>query len=442
MSQNTVITYLRKRAVCGRWPLVHRGTGGVAQVVVIPALAEHPALLDTLHDLENNESAILGTTLVCCVVNNRPAPQTAPDIIANNAETLDALAAYAGNNCALRLAWVDASSPGKEMTEQGGVGLARKIGLDWGLTILHANNALDGPIISLDADTRVEPGYLSVVHAFFQQRIRWAAAIDYAHALDGPEPQTIAIAAYEAFLRYHEIGLHFAGSPYAFPTIGSAMACTARAYAAVSGMNTRQAGEDFYFLQQLAKTGTMERITGTTVHPSARPSFRVPFGTGRSMARALGGEDDLTTAYDPRSYRILKTWLNSVTEGIDLPANTLMEKAQAIDPSLAAFLHAQAFPAAWPRIQSTHRKSEARLRQFHIWFDGFRTLKFMHYLRDHGYPDQDLITAVETLLLWRNNALTSIDKRGKCDTLKQMLLHLRKQSRALDIGAGEKTCGN
>ena len=41
------------------------------------------------------------------------------------------------------------------------------------------------------------------------------------------------------------------------------------------------------------------------------------------------------------------------------------------------------------------------LRQFHQWFDAFRTLKFIHALRDAGWPQQSL-AQLDTLqpLLW------------------------------------------
>jgi len=52
------------------------------------------------------------------------------------------------------------------------------------------------------------------------------------------------------------------------------IACTAQAYIAVGGMVRRQAGEDFYFLQKLAKRGPIHEIADTTVRPSPRRSDR------------------------------------------------------------------------------------------------------------------------------------------------------------------------
>jgi hypothetical protein len=42
---------------------------------------------------------------------------------------------------------------------------------------------------------------------------------------------------------------------YAYHTVGSAMAVKAYQYVKVGGMNRRQAGEDFYFIQKLVHSG-------------------------------------------------------------------------------------------------------------------------------------------------------------------------------------------
>jgi hypothetical protein len=176
-------------------------------------------------------------------------------------------------------------------------------------------------------------------------------------------------------------GLREAGSPYAFHTVGSTIVCTPEAYVAVSGMNRRQAAEDFYFLQQLAKTGTFASIAFTTVYPSARASHRVPFGTGRSMTQALDGERTSDRIYNPASYEVLRECLEIPSKDPGLPL------AQLEHPELIAFLRNNGFEPAWNRIQSAAGSARQRTFQFHTWFDAFRTLKLLHHLRDNGYPN-------------------------------------------------------
>jgi len=292
--------YLDKRADLDARPLRYNktvGLDGLDTVVAIPAIEEQAHLFKTLDFLAQNPPDQFARTLVICVVNNRRPALAAPDSVRDNQETLAQLrkATDAGP---LRLAYIDASSPGFELPDKAGVGLARKIGLDWGLAVLSESSG--GALVCLDADTRVEPDYLGVVRAAFARPGAWAAVIDYAHDEPETHAEAAAVLCYELFLRYHVLGLEYAGSPYAFPTIGSTMACTTAAYVAVAGMNQRQAGEDFYFLQQLAKTGPVRRIDETTVHPSPRPSWRVPFGTGQRVRRFIANSRDEYRLYDPR----------------------------------------------------------------------------------------------------------------------------------------------
>jgi len=380
--------YLNRRALLERWPLRGAAPDCVRQAVVIPAVAEHPGLFDTLSDLDAAPPACRARTLIVVVVNNRPPPHAAPETIENNRVTLDRLRESHG------VAWIDAASPGCELPPKDGVGLARKLGLDAALRELHRRGLADAPLVCLDADTRTDPHYLESIAEFFAAPKCWAAVLDYAHPLDGPAEARAAITAYECYLRCHELALAWAGSPYAFCALGSAIACTARAYAAVSGMNRRIAGEDFYFLQQLAKTGPVERIVTTTVRPAARASGRTPFGTGPRMAQSANGEAVSRFVHHPHAYAVLRAWFDIVARHAGASVETLLDAASKVDVALAAFLERDRFAVVWGKLQAQHRNAPRLLQQFHAWFDGLRSIRLLHYLRDHGYPDQDLADAV------------------------------------------------
>ncbi|HOT50179.1 MAG TPA: glycosyltransferase family 2 protein [Candidatus Hydrogenedentes bacterium] len=370
--------YLARHADLERWPLVSGDTAGIAQAVVIPVMAERDTLFSTLDSLAADDPDELARTLVVCVVNNRPGA----GCMEENQETLRRLWPLMENGGPLRLACVDASSPGCELPGEGGVGLARKIGMDRALGLLAHNGFTRGALVCLDADTRVQPGYLRAIRETLSRASAWAAVIDYAHPIELSPAEAAAIVCYETFLRYHVMGLRMAGSPYAFHTIGSAMACRADAYAAVSGMKPRQAGEDFYFLQALAKTGPVALIHDTVVWPSARPSVRVPFGTGARVRRHLAGMEDEYRLYDPRGYLFLRDWLLGVESRPDAGPDVLLADAGP----LRAFLEARRFADIWPRLQANSRDARQALWQFHRWFDGFSTIKCLHYLRDNGFP--------------------------------------------------------
>jgi len=441
--------YLRKRADLDRWPLASGDLEGIAQVVVIPVLAERAFLFRALESLGANPARELRRTLVVCVVNNRQPPLSRPQDIEDNCRVLELLdAAIHGRPLSrdvdlavrsLRLAYVDASSPGLELPKRDGVGLARKIGMDWAISIFARSGADRDPLpllISLDADALVEPSYLPAIRSHFDTVGTWAAVVSYAHQAVGTEAERAAIEWVELFLRYHTLGLHYAGSPYAFHTIGSTLVCSAAAYVAASGMNRRQAGEDFYFLQQLAKTGSVNHICDTTVHPSPRASSRTPFGTGRRVSSFPGRRHESPVAYHPESYAILKQWLEAVESGLEHPGSRLMVKARDIDPELETFLNDQGFPQVWSRLRENTGSRDTLRAQFHRWFDGLRTLKLIHHLRDHGRPEQSLLDSIAWLLEaaglpWTQSA--TADPTRNAGDRDSLLQHLRDHARA-EIG--------
>jgi hypothetical protein len=210
--------------------------------------------------------------------------------------------------------------------------------------------------------------------------------IPFAHQKAGTKGGEAAILRYELFLRCYVAGLAYAGSPFAFHTVGSAMACRASAYLKCGGMNKRRAGEDFYFLQSLAKTSGVEQVQGAMVHPSPRRSDRVPFGTGRAVGELLDGDSSAVLFYRPECFLLLKLWLGLALDGCQTRCHRLEESAVELSPHLHSFLVDQGFSAAWSGFLSHNRQEERLVRAFHNWFDPFRTMKLFHFLAERDCP--------------------------------------------------------
>ncbi len=398
MLPKEIIKYLSTRATSGSRKISGRHQGTFAGAVVIPALAESANLFATLRTLAKNPPELLSRFLVLVVVNNREDAQQDDKI--DNRKTLELLAVDDPALAALRLGWVDAASPGRELpANKGGVGLARKIGFDLALPLLD----FGGPppiLVALDADTLVRPDYLSALTNHFRVTSAGGAVIPFRHLEGTTSQERRAIRCYELFLRTYVLGLDRAGSPYAFHTIGSAMACTAKAYVSMGGMNTRLAAEDFYFLQQLKKTSDISFVTGTFVEPSARASHRVPFGTGRSISRLLAGEEEAVLFYQPECFAILGKWLNLVAEHLDSCGQGIVLKAEGISSELKNYLDQAGFVEAWEKLRKNSRGKEALLNAFHCWFDGLRTLKLIHHLSDTVFERKIPEAALLPLMEW------------------------------------------
>ncbi len=256
----------------------------------------------------------------------------------------------------------------------GGVGAARKAGMDAFIGILKPEELEKSVIFSLDADTLVEPEYFAVVLPAALQG--GAVSVGFSHQRAGDFLHQAAIDRYEAYLTRYVEKLRQAGSPYAFYTVGSAFAVRADSYVKAGGMKVRQAGEDFYFLQAVAKTSQVTSLPEKLVHPSPRISSRVPFGTGPAVARLLRNEE--LKEIPDAAFILLGAVLGKVSdESLTGAEKFLMQMPVAA----AEFFLKEGFPAAWKRIlENLPARPGARCEAFNEWFDGLKTLRFLHFL--------------------------------------------------------------
>lgn len=256
----------------------------------------------------------------------------------------------------------------------GGVGGARKAGMDAFINTLSPENMEKSVIFSLDADTVIEKDYF--VKVLPEALKGGAVSIGFSHQRAADAVHQQAIDRYEAYLRRYVDKLKSAGSPYAFFTIGSAFAVRCDAYLRAGGMKVRQAGEDFYFLQAVAKSSGVRSLEELLVHPSPRISARVPFGTGPAVAGLLKGE--MLNEIPDGAFEVLKKVLDAATdENLAAPEKFLSE----LPLNAVEFFLKERFAEAWKRVVSNlPERAGAGVEAFNEWFDGLKTLRFLHFL--------------------------------------------------------------
>ena len=308
--------------------------------------------------------------------------------------------------------------------KHAGVGLARKIIMDEAVRRFEEIEKPEGVIVCYDADCACDLNYFKAIYEFFQSNPKSpGAAIYFEHPLTGDEwPEAVyrGIVGYELYLRYYTNALRYAGYPYAFQTIGSSMAVRSYAYQKQGGMNRRKAGEDFYFLHKIMPMGHFGEINNTRVIPSPRPSDRVPFGTGRAINNWL--YKGRYPAYDFQIFKILRQFLQDVPSFYQ---DTL--DGGGYPDVLRAFLLGQEADQQIESIRSKSGNQEIFKRHFFHWFDGLMVLKYVHFARDHYYPEAHLSEEVKKL------GKAYFNKNWEGDDLKLLLLKLRERDRQ---GAG------
>ncbi len=369
-SFNSTHSYLKKRGISGPWkidPLINRTFN---QAIVIPAYAELEFLPLTIESINQNKPELLNQTLVVVVVNNaNNSPQSIKD---NNQLTIQKINE---NNYQFTLAVVDAASPGLELPlKHAGVGLARKIGMDLALPHLTSPQSL---IFCTDADTQVSPDYLSKVKQIFKSQNTSAAVIGFSHLKSQNSAINDAIGQYEKFLKTTAEKMQRAGSPYGYVSMGSTIVCTAEAYCAVGGMSRKKATEDFYFLQELTKYCGVHNIPETLVFPSPRPISRVYLGTGFRMEQMQNGFDLAKLYYSEGAFWYLSQWLQLGSHAWEVNLKDLFNNTSTIHPNLVEFLKLEAIEDIWSKIQKNAPSELHFTEQFHRWFDGLITIRFL-----------------------------------------------------------------
>jgi hypothetical protein len=232
--------------------------------------------------------------------------------------------------------------------------------------------------------------------------------------------QEKAIRHYELYLRSYLFGLQQAGSPYAYHTIGSTFACRADAYLKAGGMNRRQAAEDFYFLQQLAKTTGVERLQGTLVQPSPRYSTRVPFGTGRAVQEQVDESRTLFQFSSVGAFSVLQSWLALIDNSLEAAAEVVLKNAEQLSPSLLLLLVELNFADIWEKLRANHPDLRRRRAAFHNWFDALRTRQLLSRIDAEEVRSPEEL--VEELLAWGGHTgiTQKADQLGLLERLQQV----------------------
>jgi hypothetical protein len=200
------------------------------------------------------------------------------------------------------------------------------------------------------------------------------------------------------YLRYVVEGLGLARYPGALHTVGSAMAVRVDGYQAQGGMNRRQAGEDFYFLNKFLRIGRIRQAQGGLVRPAPRVSDRVPFGTGAAMGRWLAGDDPpQQRVWAPETFTAVETIIDVIPRLAQADAAGIGAWCAAQPSPLRGWLERVRFAARVAEMQR-HSASPAGLRsRFLQWFDRFQVMKLAHHLRDHGVTSLPVLPALARL---------------------------------------------
>ncbi len=374
-------------------------SGAYQHVVCLPAYDESPAFIERSLTFLSQQDA----TLAIIVLNQ---PDTAQATCEQNRQCKMLLQEqthqlWERHNLALHavdsdehrssaVLLIDRFEQGEPIPVKQGVGLARKIAADIALQLI-AQNIVQSPwIYSTDADALLPENYFALPATDSQPGVA-AYVLGYRHISCDNSKVDAATQLYEQRLKAYVEGLRFAGSPYAFNTVGSTLCISADHYAMVRGFPKRAAGEDFYLLNKLRKTGSVVELQNPVIQIQSRISNRTPFGTGPAVTEIINTAqpDAAEIFYHPELFVLLKELLGrfgNMAEDFELKKDS----QQPLDwrfyfqdqRSLQSALEQMDFDTAILHCEQNSKDGEQFKTHLTHWFDGFRTLKLLHHLRD------------------------------------------------------------
>ena len=336
---------------------------------IIPSYNEYNYIHNTLDSIKSQNQKLLKESLVVIVINN--SNETEQSICKNNFKTYKSIINARYN---FEIIGLDCFSKKFALDKKvAGVGLARKIGMDY--CIPFANR--DSLFCSIDADTILNSDYLKIVSKIFYNNQLSAAVVNFKHQVTKNKINQAAIIKYERIIKSIARNIHKTGSPYGFVSMGSTIICTLYAYVSVGGMPAKKATEDFYFLQKLAKFRGVYKFKKILVYPSARNEQRVYLGTGYRIKQYEKDPLFQDLMIHQSAYTALKNLYQIINLKWDSSSKEILASIREKNGKLSKYLNSNNFVYKINQIQKNAVNKKQFLNQFHKWFDSFKIYKFL-----------------------------------------------------------------
>ncbi len=289
---------------------------------------------------------------------------------------------------------IDKSSRGNGWPKKkGGVGWARKTIMD---RISEKGNDKD-IIVSIDADTYYPTDYLEKIAEYFVVNHNHVGlALSYYHNLNNDVTDRL-ILHYEIYMRCYLLNMMLIENPYSYTALGSAMAFPIWAYRKVGGLTPVSSGEDFYFLQKLAKNGVIGIWADTLAYPSPRFSDRVDFGTGPALIKGNSGNWDSYPVYPMEFFQDVKETFDNFGRLYEKDIHTPMDD----------FLMEQfAGKNIWAPLRNNYKDKINFVRACVSKVDGLRILQYLKW-RNNTIQTHDEKNVAQLISMFTENDLTA-----------------------------------
>ena len=169
-------------------------------------------------------------------------------------------------------------------------------------------------------------------------------------------------------------------------------------YVKAGGMNRRQAGEDFYFIQKLVPAGGYFNLTSTTVYPSSRISARVPFGTGALMHKLNSEQGSTFLTYNVQAFKELRTFFGLTENFFKSDIMGICDLSRMIPQGIKLFLDKEEWIEKMKEVKNNTSGFISFQKRFFGWFNMFKIVKYLNFVHSDFFQKQPVkVTACQLL---------------------------------------------
>jgi len=115
-------------------------------------------------------------------------------------------------------------------------------------------------------------------------------------------------------------------------------------------------------------------LNTTTVYPSSRTSFRVPFGTGTAMAKLCENADSQFMTYNPAAFKDLRTLFDMTDLLYDYQDNNY----NLLPDSVKLYIDKNEWELKINEIRENSANVAAFKKRFFNWFNMFKIVRFLN----------------------------------------------------------------
>jgi hypothetical protein len=388
-------------------------------IVVVPAFDE-PFIVELLDSLVLCKTPSCRTEVIIII---NASLNASSESLKNNLAALKEIEVWKKKNTKyfFRLFVINLGQPS---IKDWGVGLARKAGMDEAARRFNIIDRPNGVIVNLDADCTVQDNYfITLENELLKRKERKGCSIYFEHPVSGdrfPDKVYDSVYQYELHLRYYFQALSYTGFPNVFHTVGSSIAVKCLSYIKAGGMNRRQAGEDFYFVQKLIPAGGYFNLNSTTVYPSPRASERVPFGTGAAVGKMVEENEIQFMTYNFSAFRDLNVFFGMSEKFFYSRQDELLNLFHYFPESLKIFLEEQEWLSKISEIKNNTSGLSSFRKRFFEWFNMFKVVKYLNFSHKSTYEKIPVIVAAEELLTYKKIDPAVVEAMGMLQYYRNM----------------------